>query len=341
MNQLIKSVVTGIAIVISSISATHAGAPEKSDISLGVGSIIVNYAPVGLGVALGNFNKEGLNVTVENFQAGGSKALQALIGGSVDAVVGFYDHTIQMQAQGKEIVAVALLNDMPGILLGTRADLAGKVKSVKDLKGLKLGITAPGSSTDIIARYLLTKNGLNPSDVSIIAVGSGAPGMVALEAKTVDALMYFDPVASELARKKTAVPLVDTRSREGSQAAFGGQYPTACLYVMRSFIEKNPETVQRLVNSFARTLNWIQATPPAKIVATLPANWKLGDTELNVEVWTHSKDMFSKTGRFDPEAVKVPMTVLSSFDKRVSPTSIDLSKTYTNKFIDEALKQLK
>ena len=57
------------------------------------------------------------------FQAGGSKALQALVAGSTDAVVGFFDHTVQMQAQGKEVVGVILLNNVPGLVMGVRSDL--------------------------------------------------------------------------------------------------------------------------------------------------------------------------------------------------------------------------
>lgn len=241
-------------------SAANAAEPEKKDVSLSVGSMILNYMPVPLTQSLGNFQKEGLNVKVENFQAGGSKALQALIAGSTDAVVGFYDHTIHIQAQGKDIVSVALLNVTPGIVLAVRPDL--DIKSGKDLKGKKIGITAPGSSTDLFARYYAIKNGLQVNDVSYVAVGSGAPGMVALDRKEIDALVNFDPVASLLEKRRAAKFLVDTRTDAGSNAVFGGRYPTATLYVTRDFMTKNPETVQRLVNAFIRTLKWIDASTP-------------------------------------------------------------------------------
>lgn len=148
-----------IAIAAFPLISAHAAEPEKTKLKIAVGSQILNYMPLELGVKLGSFKDQDLEVTVENFQAGGSKALQALIGGSVDGTVGFYDHTIQMQAQGKQISCVFLLNDIPGVLLGIRSDLVDKVKSGADLKGLKLGITAPGSSTDTMARYYIKKSG--------------------------------------------------------------------------------------------------------------------------------------------------------------------------------------
>ncbi|MGY2932673.1 ABC-type nitrate/sulfonate/bicarbonate transport system substrate-binding protein [Bradyrhizobium sp. GM6.1] len=207
-----------VALAAFSVILAHATEPEKTKLKIAVGSQILNYMPVELGVKLGSFKEEGLDVTVENFQAGGSKALQALIGGSVDGTIGFYDHTIQMQVLGKQISCVFLLNDIPGVLLGVRSDLADKVRSGADLKGLRLGITAPGSSTESMARYYIKKSGLGSRDVNIIAVGSGAPGMVALEAMNVDALVYFDPIATLLARAKRTRQRCSMRARSKAQS---------------------------------------------------------------------------------------------------------------------------
>ncbi|XIA67610.1 ABC transporter substrate-binding protein [Bradyrhizobium sp. TZ2] len=330
-----------MALVAFSAISAEAAEPEKTKLKIAVGSQILNYMPLELAVKLGSFKDEGVEVTVENFQAGGSKALQALVGGSVDGTVGFYDHTIQMQAQGKEISCVFLLNDIPGILLGVRSDLADKVKTGADLKGLKLGITAPGSSTDTMARYYIKKSGLGPRDVNIIAVGSGAPGMVALEAKNIDALVYFDPIATLLARKKTATPLFDARMVEGSKQAFGGIYPTACLYLQQSFIDKNPETVQRLVNALLKTHRWIKAVSTEQLVDAMPAGYKTDNRDMNIEIMSASKALFSPTGQMDAEAAKVPLAVLSDYDPKIAAAKIDLSKTFTNRFAERAAQQLK
>ncbi len=226
--------------------------------SIGAGSSILNYASLPLAQSLGHFKQEGLTVTIENFQAGGRKALQALIGGSVDAVVGFYDHTIQMQAQGKDIVGVFLLTAVPGVVFDLRADLAGTVKEGKDLKGLKLGTTA--------------------------------------------------------------------RNPEGAQATFGGPYPTACLYTTSAFL---------------RTVRWMAAVPPEAIEDALPAASKVDDASLNLDIVKASKAMFSQTGRFDAEAIKTPLAVLSSYDEKSAKAPIDLARTYTNRFAEEAARRSK
>jgi NitT/TauT family transport system substrate-binding protein len=336
MKRLLTSLVfTGLFL---SQTLSHAAESEQKHVSLSVGSSILNYLPAPLTVALGNFQKEGLDVKVENFQAGGSKALQALIAGSTDAVVGFYDHTIHMQAQGKDIVSVVVLNNTPGMVLAVQPD-AG-INSGKDLKGKKIGVTTPGSSTDLFARYYVAKNGLTPEDVSFIAVGSGAPGMTAFERKQVDALVNFDPVASLISQRKAGKFLVDTRTAEGSKSVFGGPYPTACLYVTRQFMEKNPETVQHLVNAFVRTLKWIASNTPETITDKLPKEQLVGGRDEYVESLRHSKGIFSKDGLMDTAGPKTALAVLSSYDEKIRDAKVDLSKTYTNRFVGQALKAI-
>lgn len=318
-----------------------AAEPEKKQVTIGVGSTILNYMPLALGQSLGFFKQEGLDVRIENFLAGGSKALQALVGGSIDGAVGFYDHTIQMQAKGKEIMSVFMINELPGFVFGVRADLADKVKSGADLKGLRIGITAPGSSTDMIVRYYVKKSGLNVRDVNIIAVGSGAPGMVALEAKNIDALGYYDPIATILEQKKAVKVLFDGRTEQGSKEAFGGVYPTACLYLNKDFIDRNPETVQRLVNALLRTMRWIAANTPEKVAEAIPAGYRPEDKELTASIMKASTGLFSKTGLVSPDTLKTPLAVLATFDENIGKANVDLTRTFTNRFAEEAARRLK
>jgi NitT/TauT family transport system substrate-binding protein len=192
----------------------------------------------------------------------------------------------------------------------------------------------------MMARYFVKKAGLGPRDVNILAVGSGAPGMVALEAKSIDALVYFDPVATLLARKKSAVPLFDGRTVEGSIKAFGGVYPTACLYLNNDFIAKNPETVQRLANGFLKTHRWIAGVSVEELVDAIPHGYKTDNRAVNIDILNASKALFSRTGLMDPEAAKVPLSVLSDYDPKVAAAQVDLSLTFTNRFAEAAARQV-
>ena len=172
--------------VLAALSAARAEAqgPERKDVRLGVGGApALYYLPLTLTDRLGYFKEQGLNVEINDFK-GGSQSLTALVGGSADVVTGAYEHTLRMQAKGQDIVAIIELGRYPGIALGVKKDRADKIKSVADLKGAKIGVTAPGSSTNMIVWYLMAKAGLKPDDASFIGVGTGA-GAVAVEARGV------------------------------------------------------------------------------------------------------------------------------------------------------------
>ena len=79
----------------------------------------------------------------ENFAQGGSKVLQALVANSTDVAVGFYDHTIQMQAKGKDVVAFVLLSRNSGLVMAGREDATFDPARPETIKGQKVGITAP------------------------------------------------------------------------------------------------------------------------------------------------------------------------------------------------------
>jgi NitT/TauT family transport system substrate-binding protein len=307
---------------------------EHPKLTLSIGTFIISYLPLPVAEAKGFFKQQGLDVTIQNFGAGGAKALQSLIGGSSDVVVGFYDHTVQMQAEGQDVRCVILLNRNPGIALAVREDLAGTIKTPKDLAGKKIGITGPGSSTDFLLRYLLTRAGVKADDVSIIGVGSGASVVAAMERKSIDAVMNYDPAITMLERKKLAQVMVDGRTSEGSAQAFGGPYPASCLYSTGAFIARNPITIQRLVNAFADALTYIDKTAPAEIAAALPAEYGLGDPGLFTEVIGKSKPMFPPKGGFDANDLARAKTVLSEFNEKVRGANIRLEETYTNRFVE-------
>lgn len=311
---------------------------EKDRVVLAVGGKIgILYLPLTVVEQKGFFKEEGLQVEIQDVQGGG-KALQALIGGSADVVVGGYDHTIQMQAREKEVTAVVLLGRYPGLVLGVRSDLADRVKQVSDLKGMKVGVTAPGSSTHFFINYLLSKQGLKPTDISVIGIGQGNTVIAAVEHKQVDALANVDPTITVLENRGLIKIMVDTRTEQGTRDIYGGEYPFATLYTRRDFIERYPETTQRLVNAFVQGLRWMQGKSPEEIAQVLPESYFAGDKDLYLKALANSLSMFSPDGHFPKTASQTVLTVLSLFDEQVAQARIDLSKTYTNYFVDRVPK---
>ena len=196
-------------------------------------------------VALGQdlFAKHGIEAEVAQFP-GGARAMQALLGGSSDVVCGYYEHTIQLAAKGAHLQAFVLQARNSGLALGVRKDLAGEIKTAADLKGRKIGVSAPGSATHLFAMQLLVKAGLKPTDASAIGVGTTQTAMTAFERGDIDALSLFDPIIGDLEDRGEIVVLADARDSAGTQAIFGGPYASGCLYADAGWIPKNEAAVR-------------------------------------------------------------------------------------------------
>jgi NitT/TauT family transport system substrate-binding protein len=308
---------------------------EKQKIVLAVGGKTgIAYLPLTLAEQLGFFKEEGLEVEIQDLQ-GGAKALQAMVGGSADVVIGYFDHTVQMQAVNKDIIGITLIGRYPGFVLGVRSDLS-EVENVAQLKGMKVGATAPGSSTHFFINYLLTRQGLNPSDVSVIGVGASPTAIAAVEQKQVDALVNLDPMITALDTRGLIKILADTRTEKGTLEIYGGQYPGSSLYTTRDFIERFPRTAQALVNAIVRGLRWIQSKTAEEIARAVPESYFAGGREIYLKALDASLALFSPDGRFSQEGAKKAAEVLALFDDAVAKAKIDLSKTFTNRFVEAA-----
>lgn len=308
---------------------------EKPDVTLGVGGKpLLYYLPLTIAEQKGFFKEQGLNVTINDFK-GGSQSLQALVGGSVDVVTGAYEHTIRMQTKGQDIRAVLELGRFPGIVLAVSKAKADQVKGIADLKGKKIGVTAPGSSTAMFATYLLAKAGVKPEDVAFIGVGGGATGVAAMKRGEIDAISNLDPVISTLNRDNLITILADSRTEEGTKKIFGGANPAAVLYTKQDFIEKNPKTVQALVNALYKALKWLETASPEDVANTVPAEYHLNDKALYLEAVKNSLPTYSRTGVVTASGQKAAMELLS-YDKEMANAQVDVTKTFDGRFVKAA-----
>src|SRR2546422_1745123 len=235
---------------------------EKRDVHIAVGGkTALYYLPLTLTERLGFFKDEGLNVRISDF-AGGTRSLKAVVGGSADVVAGAYEHTINMQSRRQNFQAFVLMGAAPQISVGISSKLADKYKSPKDLKGLKVGISAPGSSTNMVINYLLAQGGLKPSDVAVIGIGAGATVVAAVDQGRVDVISQTDPAVTMLEKAGKVKVIAETRTPEGTQKIFGGPMPAASPYAPVEFVRKHPNTVQALTNATVRALKWMQDASP-------------------------------------------------------------------------------
>src|SRR4051812_23836395 len=266
----------GLAVVSLAACQTKSGGTSGNpkSVSIMVGGLDkVIYLPAELTDRLGYFKQQGLSVKLQS-QPSGANAETALVAGQVDAVVGFYDHTIDLQAKGKCLQSVVQFANVPGEVEVVRN--SASIKSPADFKGKKLGITSPGSSTDFLTQYLAGKAGVSSSQFTSVTAGAGATFIAALEQGGIDGGMTTDPTAQQIKEKKLGHVLLDMRTEAGTRAALGGLYPASSLYMDCSYVKKNPETVQKLANAFVKTLGYINDHTGAEIAAKMPSDYASG-----------------------------------------------------------------
>lgn len=311
-------------------------APEKSRLVLAVGGkSALYYLALTIAEQLGYFKDEGLDVEIQDF-AGGSKSVQALIGGSVDVVAGAYEHTIRMQMLGQQVQAFVLIGRGMQLAVGVTSKQADKIKSAKDVKGMKFAVSAPGSSTHMLLNYWIAKAGLKPSDVAVIGTGAGASVIAAVANGEIDGVSQSDPVFTMLERKGVIKALVDTRTTQGNLDTFGGPMPAATLNSKADFIQKNPGTVQALANAIVRADKWLQRATPDEVTKVVPENYLLGDKALYVAALNNVHEVMSPDGLMPEDGPATCLKFLAASDENIKPEKIKLEHTWTNEFARHA-----
>jgi len=334
---------------VTALSAVSVAAPalwaqprlEKTRISIAVGGkAAFYYLPLTIAEQLGYFKAEGLEVEISDF-AGGSRALQAVVGGSADVVSGAYEHTINLQSKGQKFQAFVLQGRAPQISMGISPKTMPHYKTVADLKGKKIGVSAPGSSTNMVANLILSRAGLKASDVSFIGVGTAAGALTAFRSGQIDAMSNTDPVMTMLEQKGEIRIIADTRTMKGTLEVFGGVMPAGCLYAPLEFVQKNPNTVQALTNAMVHSLKWLQTAGPSDIIKTVPEAYLLGDRALYLASFNKVREAISTDGMIPDEGPRTAVKVLASFDPAIKVDKIELAKTYTNEFARRAKARFK
>jgi NitT/TauT family transport system substrate-binding protein len=284
---------------------------------------------------LGYFKQEGLDVTLID-EASGQSSEDQVLAGQVDAGSGSYNHTIELQAAGKQMESVVLLNVAPGEAEVVSAKEASQIHSVSDLKGKNLGVTELGSGTQTLTTALLHKAGISPDQVHFIPVGAGDTFIAAMQQGRIDAGMTTEPTISRLVSSGVGKVLVDLRNPQSTQAALDGPYPFICLFMKNDYVDSHKAVVQKLVNAYVKTLKWIQTHSAQQIADMMPQDYYAGNKALYVTALQNQMAIYSPDGKMPTDAPQSVLNTEQQSNLIPQGKQIDLSLTYTNEFVNNA-----
>ena len=261
-----------------------------------------------------------------------------MVGGSADVACGAYEHTLHMAIKGQSIKAIALQANSFGLVVGIGKEKASSYKSLQDFKGMKVGVTAPGSASAIGLKMLLHKAGLTDNDVSVIGIGGGASAVVAVKSGKVDAVANFDPVISILERDAAIKTILDTRREKDLNYLYGGPFAASAFYLQSDFAERYPKTAQAFANAVSLALDWMTKASIDEIVAAVPPEYYGADRALYRAMVENNRPRVSPDGVISAEAAARVLHNLREFEPAFKDAKIDLARTYDNSFIENALK---
>ncbi len=305
------------------------------------------YIHAKLSEVLGTYKKYGVNVVLTD-EAAGASAEDDMLAGQVDLVLGFYDHTIDLQTKGKATESVAQLLQSPGEAELCRIDLKGKINSPADWKGgASLGVTGFGSSTNFLTLSLGKRAKVPAKDMHSFVAGAGNTFIAAMTNKAIDCGMTTEPTISTVLSRGLGYVLVDMRYGSLTRAALGGPYPATCVYGRTDWINAHKDLVQKVVDAMMDTSYFIDTHTAAQITDKVPADYYAGPgKDLYIKALNDEKVMYNPSGRM-PAGGPASVQKIDGFGKlaggfwsQAQYAAINLGATYTDSFVIQAMKDI-
>ena len=285
---------------------------------------VFSFVPLDVGIQQGIFAKHGIEV--EGLALGGAAKLQqAMAAGAIDVGLGS-GPALSFIAKGAPQLGIAAMAGRPSIMALLVAK-DGPIKTVADLKGKTLSISAPGGVPEWLARELSRQQGWGPDGMTLVGLGADSSQIAALRTGETVGFPNDIFVASRLERQGVGRILVK----------FGDIVPVFMMHVIfanDTAIANRGDDLRKFLAGWFETISYMRQNKAASVkiaaeVTNVPA-------DIIDNVYDSVMPMFSDDGRFDPKALKV---LSASFvELNLLPVEPDMSKLYTERFLPSAAK---
>jgi NitT/TauT family transport system substrate-binding protein len=318
---------------------------EKKQITIAVANkSALAYLPLTVAEQLGFFRLEGLEVNIVE-PPNLARAQQLATSGGVDIGSGWVEQTLAWQAKGltagPAFVAFVLMGRAPQLAFGVSTISMPDFKNLSDLRGKKIGVLAPGTPSHTIAHLVMSRAGLRLADMNFVSVGTPNGAQAALRSGRIDALSYFDPLATQLEQRGELRVVADTRTLRGTLAACGGDMPASCLYATPEFVQNNPVTVQAVTHAIVRALKWLQTAGVSDMMKVVPDSYFAGDRALYLAAFARMREAIALDGIISPAGMRNTLDAIRTAEPALRAQRIDLEKCYTNVFALKAKQRFK
>lgn len=306
--------------------------PGLTPLRLAIHQDPIAFLPVRVAQVLGYYAEDGLAVETSEV-VGGAKALQALIGGSVDVAAASMPDAVQLAVEGRDVRGFLLLYTRPTAALAVAPAQRSRIRAVSDLKGRTVGVTAPGSASHQILNYLLVSGGVSADAVSTVSVGMSASSVAAVEHGTVDAAILLGSAIAAFERRQPNSPLlVDLRTPAGAQQVFGSEtFPSLGLMAEERWLRANGDTARRLVRAVMRGMRWVRDHPAEEVRGMIPEGARMA-VESDLQAIRQMQAVLSADGMMPDGSPALIERFVAVSNPKVKAGRIDVARLYTSEF---------
>lgn len=342
--------------VVSAGSAGRAAADDVVTIRLSV-----DEDPIvpRLAESLGYLKQERVRIVpvkVESFSKEDYLLQKPLIDGHIDASYHWFNHAVFGARHNLPVKAVMVFNDAPGMTVMVANRVKDRIRSAADFAGRNVAEGAGYGTKSLLTNYLTTKAGLPPhSFTPVILQHDGRQEAVirGLRQGAVDVMTFQEPVTSAIRATGMVTTLYDLNSKASTAKVLGAPWPAQSLLMAPRFIDAHPESVQRLVNAFVKTMRFINGHSVEQIVAVLPPSYFRGKNRAaEIRYLRNTLPTFARGDyAMSPEAARLVVDSVQgfAFDDSVEGRwrgtaenrNVDPAQLYTNRFVAAAMKEMR
>lgn len=328
---MIKAITLALGIVFAGSGPSLAAPPlePRERIVLAVDGIDQpRNLPALLAERLGYFREAGLTVTLVDAPADPSPG-KLMADGRADGAIAYFHHTFMSQTESASVTrAVVILGITPGERLMVASRLRDRVRSVSDLKGMKIITGGPNSGKTTATTWAFLHAGLAGRDYISLPLVPREAAAKELAEGAADAIMAHEPDASLYESSGAAYQLLDLASPAGTKMALGTIYPSTAMYMPADFINAHPREVRALTSALLRSLKFIETHDAGAIVAALPQRTVGSDRTSRMREIAADKLMFGGDGRMDPAAAAGELRAMAALNPAYA--RVRLADTWSN-----------
>ncbi len=292
------------------------------------------YAPMYVAINKGFFREEGLDIELSTAQ-GADKVMTALLSNAADIGLAGPEATVYVYNQGQEnyIINFAQLTKRDGSFLVGREAEPDFIWD--NLKGKTVIGGRPGGVPEMVLEYILKKQGLTPGkDVNIITNLQFTATAGAFKGGTGDYVALFEPTASLMEKEKAGYVVA-------SIGLSSGELPYTVFMAQKSYLEKNPENIQKFTNAIYKAQIWVDKNSPAEIAAAVQSFFPDADSDLLTRVVERykSQDTWSKNPILENESLNHLQEIIQVAGELEKPVNSDA--LITRKHAEKSLEVIK